>query len=58
MRNSNVVLRSVAQHRAVADALEEGELPAALELLDHNWRDGMREMLKNFVEPPSEEPMK
>lgn len=58
MRNSNVVLRSVAQHRAVADALGEGELPAALELLDHNWRDGMREMLKNFVEPPSEEPMK
>lgn len=48
MRNPDVVRRSISQHRAIASALAEGDASAAAELLDRNWGDGMREMLKNF----------
>jgi DNA-binding GntR family transcriptional regulator len=56
MQSPEVVARSVAQHRMIADALEAGDMRTAADLLDHNWRDGMRRML-NYLEPlGSDEP--
>jgi DNA-binding GntR family transcriptional regulator len=53
MRNREVVLRSVGQHRAIADALARGDIVAAAGMVDHNWRDGLREMLNNLRDPLS-----
>lgn len=38
MRHSGQVITSVGQHRAVQTALRRGDLEAALQLLEKNWR--------------------
>ena len=48
MLNREIVLRSVAQHEAIADALRDRDLTAAADLLDHNWRDGLKALLSQF----------
>ena len=48
MNNRQIVLRSVGQHNAIADALSCGDVAGAADMLDHNWRDGLREMLSQF----------
>ena len=57
MQSPEVVAKSVAQHRMIADALEAGDMQTAADLLDHNWRDGMRRMLYYFESPGSDEPV-
>lgn len=48
MHSKEIVLRSVGQHGAIADALACGDVAGAADMLDHNWRDGLREMLAQF----------
>jgi DNA-binding GntR family transcriptional regulator len=50
MSSRAIVLRSVGQHRAIADALALGDMERASDVLDHNWRDGLRETLQ-YLEP-------
>jgi len=48
MHNRETVLKSVSQHRAIADALARADVAATAGVLDHNWREGLREMLRYF----------
>jgi DNA-binding GntR family transcriptional regulator len=57
MQSPEVVARSVAQHRMIADALEAGDMRTAADALDHNWRDGMHRMLNYLESSESDEPI-
>ena len=50
MTNSQSVLRSVAQHRAISGSLARGDLSHAASILDRNWRDGLRGMLSRAAD--------
>jgi len=45
MQNHAVVMKSVTQHRRIADALEAGDLATAKDILECNWRDSMHRMI-------------
>jgi DNA-binding GntR family transcriptional regulator len=54
MSSRESVLRSVTQHRAIADALRQGDVARAADTLDHNWRDGLSAVLLQHAANGSE----
>ncbi len=49
MWNAGLIGRSVEQHREVSEALANGDLHAAVQSLENNWRTGMESLLEQMA---------
>ena len=49
MWSAGLIGRSVEQHQEVSEALDRGDLHAAVQSLENNWRTGMESLLEQTV---------
>lgn len=54
MWNAGLIGRSVEQHQEVSEALAEGDLHAAVQSLENNWRTGMESLLEQMADATDE----
>ena len=54
LADDEIVEDTVAQHRAIVDALERGDIPGAAEAVEFNWRSGAAKFVRRLErEPPA-----